>query len=599
MRRGGGRLLGWILVSVLVGNGASAQVYELLAGDSAALNHYPGPDGLVVTADDTVSADITTVLGSDPNFHGAFSYAAAASGMLTDPALPNGAVASFLEGTVTVDPAVAGGMSGALITAFSAHGTDLRQGLSLGNITITNVNGGMFDPMTNMGNENVDLEIRIGTAGPTQAFAGVTLTGTAFVVDAADFATFNANTYVQNVLIPRAQAAGATSLLFLQVQGTLIGGLPLIVNPSAFSLTLAGLAGVPAANQADLEIVKSVQNNGVFMPGDTVVLRLSVTNNGDADATGVIVSDRFVPQVTWQSDTCGAGPPNAERVLTWNVGNLVNGATVVCDVTVLLEPDANFDQENGATVVSTTIDPDLSNNTSRVTIDDLAAAVNGLAQPPNGLAGFQSDASCGACPNGSQAMADNFKINVASRLTEIVFYGGYSDNVPFADNFTIQLHADNAENVVPGTPTVPGALITTIPGMVTRRATGGVILGFFTEFEYRITTDIPLDRGLYWILAYNDSAGAGGDWFWESGNTDAQNRSCPGIAANVQIPLTLLWNVTTTNQLAVEVRTSPAVSTPAPALAPAALGALALALLGLGFAAVRWRGGRRTSTRSV
>ena len=61
----------------------AAQVYTLLAGVDAAHNHFPGPDGLVGTADDLVSAYISPVFGSDANFRGSMSFVAG-----TVPGLP-------------------------------------------------------------------------------------------------------------------------------------------------------------------------------------------------------------------------------------------------------------------------------------------------------------------------------------------------------------------------------------------------------------------------------------------------------------------------------------------------------------------------------
>jgi uncharacterized repeat protein (TIGR01451 family) len=582
-------LLGAALFGTLLRGAAIAEQFVLLGGHLDALNHYPGADNLIDTGDDVVSALVTTIGSSDPNFHGDYS------------AVVFPISVSFLEGTTTID--LGAGMSDPLVTALSVTGTGIRQGLALSNLRITAVNSGSLTTITNLntnslmfeGSENVDLEVTLGN-GIVQAFAGVDLGGTAFVVDDDDYAAFNADPYVDNVLIPIAQAAGATKLLFLQAEGMLIASLPLVINPSAFTLTLVGLSGVPAPNQADLRIAKTVANNGVFMPGDTVVFRLTVANDGPANAAGVVVSDTFVPQILYQSDDCGAGAPDAEGTFTWSIGALNSGASVVCNITVELAADANFDQENGATVVSTTIDPDLTNNTGRVVVDDFAVGVDWLAQPSNQAVALIADAACGICINQSEAKADNFKINTPSRVTEIVFVGGYSNNVPFADKFTIQIFDNNDVNAVPGTPDVPRDPVATVTGPVTRTQTANLNQGFFIEFEYRVSTNVSLDRGAYWVVIYNDSTGASADWFWSSGSPDPANRSCRAVASNPKVPLTILWEATDTlgnpameAQLALEVRTVPEAPTAAPALGRFQLLALVAALLVLGVATFRWR----------
>jgi uncharacterized repeat protein (TIGR01451 family) len=594
MLRTGKRLrIAAALFALLLPGEVLAEQFVLLGGFADALNHYPGADNQVPTGDDVVSARVTMIGASDPNFHGDYSFVVFPISV------------SFLEGTTTID--LNAGATDPLVTALDTTGTGIRQGLPLTRLRITAVNSGSLTTINNLntdslmfeGTQNVDLEATLD-GGIMQTFSGVDIDGTAFVVDDADYAAFNADAYVDNVLIPIAQAAGATKLLFLQAEGMLIAGLPLVLNPSAFDLTLVGLAGVPAANQADLEITKTVVDGGTFMPGDTVVFRLTVTNNGPANASGVLVSDTFVPQIVYQSDDCGAGAPDAEGTFSWSIGTLNSGDSAVCNVTVELAADANFDQENGATVVSTTVDSDLTNNTGRVVVTDFAPGVDGLAQPSNQEVALVADAACGICVNGSEAKGDNFKINTPSRVTEIAFIGGYSNNVPFADDFTIQIFDNNDVNAVPGTPDVPGELVATVTGPVTRTPTGTLNQGFFNEFEYRVGTNVSLERGSYWVVIYNDSSAAAGDWFWSSGDPDPDDRSCRGVASNPMVPLTVLWEAGEMlgsppfpAQLALEVETVPLGLSPTPALGRLPLLALAALLLLLGAATFRRRRGKR------
>jgi hypothetical protein len=104
----------------------AAQVYTILAGVDAAHNHFPGPDGLVGTGDDLVSAYISPVFGSDANFRGSLSFVAgtvptAPPDPTYFPGTHNGA--SFCEGTVTIDDVVGAGGGGPLILDWNLVGT--------------------------------------------------------------------------------------------------------------------------------------------------------------------------------------------------------------------------------------------------------------------------------------------------------------------------------------------------------------------------------------------------------------------------------------------------------------------------------------------
>lgn len=575
-------------LALLLSAPVQAQDYVLLSGDSTAVNHYPGPDGMVLTGDDVVSADITTFIGSDPNFRGAFSLGAGAS-FGSDPALPTGNNGiSFLEGTLSIDPVVAAAGGGPLVTALQTTATAFRQGLGEGTMRITAVNSGTFNSGTGALTIDVDIEL-VGAGGLVQNLSSLMLSGTAILTD-PNMAT--GNTYVDNVVSPRGIAAGATSVAFIRVAGTIPMTLPFILIPTPIEIVLVGLSGVPAANQADLQVDKTVDPAGPVMPGDMIVYTLTVTNNGPATATDVVVTDRLSDQLTYNGNDCGAPAPTM-GLFTWDVGMLANGAMATCNIMLTLNADANFDYENGATATASTVDSDLSNNTGRIVVEDRAMGMEGLDQPPNDSPLIVADADCGICNSGtggSQAAADNFKVNEQTRLTEILFYGGYSDNFAFPDHFTIQIFDDKADNAAPGTPTAPGNLIATIPGPVSRRATGNLLSGFFTEYEYRTPASVPLDRGIYWVVLYNDSSssGSGGDWFWESGSPDAENRSVEGVASSVQIPIPPFWSVTTNFQFALRIAAVSGRSA-APLLGTAALAALAILLLALGIRRFRQR----------
>jgi uncharacterized repeat protein (TIGR01451 family) len=111
--------------------------------------------------------------------------------------------------------------------------------------------------------------------------------------------------------------------------------------------------------EADLAITKTAAP-GTVAPGENVVYTLTVTNNGPADATNVVVTDPLPAEVTYVSDDCGGMnvPP-----WTWTVGNLANGVSATCNITVTVNPGAAGNIDNTATVSGDNADPAQANNT--------------------------------------------------------------------------------------------------------------------------------------------------------------------------------------------------------------------------------------------
>ena len=117
--------------------------------------------------------------------------------------------------------------------------------------------------------------------------------------------------------------------------------------------------------EADLAITKTAAPTTVA-PGDDVVFTLTVTNNGPGDGVNVVVTDTLPAEVTYVSDDCGGAnvPP-----WTWNVGNLANGASVVCNITVTVNAGVSGTINNTATVTADGVDPVTANNTDSTGFD--------------------------------------------------------------------------------------------------------------------------------------------------------------------------------------------------------------------------------------
>jgi uncharacterized repeat protein (TIGR01451 family) len=110
---------------------------------------------------------------------------------------------------------------------------------------------------------------------------------------------------------------------------------------------------------ADLEITK--QFSDPLVAGQEADFRITVTNLGPADAAGVMVTDAFPAELTYVSDTCGAG--NAVPWV-WAIGALAASGMASCDVTVMVDGAAAGQIVNVASVASSTTDPNPSNDTS-------------------------------------------------------------------------------------------------------------------------------------------------------------------------------------------------------------------------------------------
>ncbi len=142
---------------------------------------------------------------------------------------------------------------------------------------------------------------------------------------------------------------------------SVIGGAPRHNLPSN---TDAGAAYVFVAQGvgADLELVKTDSSDPVA-PASSLTYTLTVTNNGPEDATGVVVTDTLPAGATYVSDTCGAGPP-VMGVITWNIGNLINGASAMCQITVTVPAagGCNTIISNTAAVTANENDSNAANN---------------------------------------------------------------------------------------------------------------------------------------------------------------------------------------------------------------------------------------------
>jgi len=101
-----------------------------------------------------------------------------------------------------------------------------------------------------------------------------------------------------------------------------------------------------AVESALLKEVRNVSDEGEFGPtttgdlGETLEYRITYANNGDAEATGVVISDEVPAFTTFVSCEPMLTCSEADGVVTWNVGSVPGGSSV--EVTMLVQLDESF-----------------------------------------------------------------------------------------------------------------------------------------------------------------------------------------------------------------------------------------------------------------
>jgi uncharacterized repeat protein (TIGR01451 family) len=585
------------LIAVFAVATALAQVptYVLMPGGSGIVNHYPGADGLVGTGDDVVSHEITTIVGSDPNHRGMYSHALydPTFNSTSDPALPGTYIAvSFVQGTIDVDEGVAAAGGTYVVTGADITGTATGQGT--GDVAFefssSDLSAGSFAAGAGARVLSLTGDFRITAFGNTVTVSGVTFTGTGVYETSLGSPSGSNPAYVNSVLVPRALALGANRLFYAELTGTLTPSgstTPLLIIPVDVSLRLVAIDSTSASS--DLSVTKSSDATGMVAAGDPFSYTIGVSNSGPDAASGVAVFDPLPPGVNYVSNTCSAPAP-AAGLFTWSVGGLGSGGSTSCDVSVTVDGAANMNHFNGAGVYGDQFDPDLTNNTAMDLVENLQVVDEGLDQSPDSGASFfvPSDADCGLCATGAQVLADNFKVEEGFTVQQIEFWGGYSDNSSPADSFTIEIRDDNRASEAPGAPGVPGSLVATVGGPVSRSATGGNF-GGFTEYRYSVGASVALPRGSYWLIVYNDISGR--EWLWEAGNPDPDGRSLTNVAFNTTAPPQVKWGPGDPgNELSIRMLGIGAQQAGIPALQWSGIGLLVVLLAGFGWAMLRTRG---------
>ena len=113
---------------------------------------------------------------------------------------------------------------------------------------------------------------------------------------------------------------------------------------------------------ADLSITKKISNKNPSLYSK-VFFTITVKNNGPGTAENVYITDKLPLGLTFISYDTHYGIYNPKNGI-WNIGNLSNGEIATIIIKCIVERTSNF--TNKALVLSSTYDPDLSNNIATV-----------------------------------------------------------------------------------------------------------------------------------------------------------------------------------------------------------------------------------------
>ncbi|HRH93020.1 MAG TPA: hypothetical protein PKV72_00640, partial [Candidatus Peribacteria bacterium] len=118
------------------------------------------------------------------------------------------------------------------------------------------------------------------------------------------------------------------------------------------------------ATDADLAVTKTVSSPQVNV-GTNVTFTVSVTNNGPAAATNVVLNDVLPAGLTYVTNATAPGTYNPATGV-WTIGTLNNGATATLQIAATVATVGNH--VNTATVAAATADPNLNNNSASASV---------------------------------------------------------------------------------------------------------------------------------------------------------------------------------------------------------------------------------------
>jgi uncharacterized repeat protein (TIGR01451 family) len=226
---------------------------------------------------------------------------------------------------------------------------------------------------------------------------------------------FNANTtavFTIAVTVGAGVAAGTTILQ--NVDSTSTTADP---NGQNNSTTISVL--VEPAAQADLAVSMTANPSTVFVFG-TFTYNITVTNRGQANSLGVILTDVLPASVTFVSATPSQGSCSGTTTVTCPLGTINFGATATVAI-VVTAPATSAMISNTASVTATTTDPVAGNNSATVIVvtQPLVCAMpaaNGAGGTLAGVVNTYYPPAAGAVAAGSTSMTLGASSGIATPI---------------------------------------------------------------------------------------------------------------------------------------------------------------------------------------
>ncbi len=219
-----GTVLKLMLITMLLSTpaltGAATATFDFTADFTGMINHWPGSDAMIGTDDDLIDPGTWPVEGSEPN-PGTYSYNAFDFGSgQTGPGMPDGFNAiTYITGTVEIDldVAVNGSLDQPLVTGLNVtSGTEPFPGHGPFTAEFTNTTGAYDAPTGGM---TLTADFTANLNGSVDTSLGMNIVGQAWVIEDEDYGTATGHAYLDDVVIPLAQAEGATRALFILGSG--------------------------------------------------------------------------------------------------------------------------------------------------------------------------------------------------------------------------------------------------------------------------------------------------------------------------------------------------------------------------------------------
>ena len=126
----------------------------------------------------------------------------------------------------------------------------------------------------------------------------------------------------------------------------------------------AATVGAEVVDGADIGVTQSDSPDPVKI-GATLTYVITVTNNGPANAAGVVVTDALPANVALVSATPSQGSCSGTTTVVCSLGNLNNGASAF--VTILVTPNAVGTLTNNVSAASSAPDANTANNSQSIT----------------------------------------------------------------------------------------------------------------------------------------------------------------------------------------------------------------------------------------